>query len=126
MVITSHEPRDPFDLRAALRAEIAAGAEDLRALKRWWRTPPDRRPEPPQTRSGLADVPSAKVRATLLHLALGHIRRRLHLRVWKGQAVATLEAQAQRLAAELDHLNYLAPALDEKWRARLEVMLGRE
>jgi hypothetical protein len=124
MVITSHEP-DLFDLRAALRAELAASAEDLRALKRWWRTPPDGRPAPPQTRSGLADVPSAKLRATLLHLALAHLRRRLHLRVWKGQPVATLDAQAERLATELGRLGFLMPALDGEWRARLEVMLGR-
>jgi hypothetical protein len=128
MFMTRDEPRsDTLDLRAALRAEIAAGAEDLCALKRWWRTPPDDRPPPPTTRSGLGDLPSAKLRATLLHLALAHVRRRLHLRTWKGRPVATLAAQAERLAEELrlDGLAVTAPALDQTWRGRLLVMLDR-
>jgi hypothetical protein len=129
MVIARHEPNnDLLDLRAALRAELAAGVEDLRALKRWWRTPPDERPAPPPTRSGLIDLPSAKLRATLLHLGLAHTRGRLHLRTWNGRPVATLAAQAQRLAHELaclDQLLMTMPALDEAWRARLRVMLSR-
>ena len=110
-----------------LRAELAATAADLRLLKRWWRSPPDDRPPPPPTRSGLASVRDAKLRATLLHLALAHARRRLHLRTWRGEAVDTLAAQAQRLAGELARLGKLlvsTPALDEPWRRRLEVMLA--
>jgi hypothetical protein len=129
MVITSHEPlNEPLDLNAALRTELAAGAEDLRALKRWWRTPPDERPVPPPTRSGLADVASAKLRATLLHLALAHTRRRLHLRTWNDRAVATPAEQAQRLAEELDRLDRFlvtVPVLDQEWRAQLRVILAR-
>lgn len=112
----------------ALRAEIAASAADLRALKRWWRLPPAERPAPPTTRSGLASVRDAKLRATLLHLALAHARRRLHARTWRGEAIASLEEQARRLTEELARLGKLTvttPALDEAWRARLEVMLRR-
>ena len=114
-------------LREQLRAELAATAADLRLLKRWWRSPPDDRPPPPATRSGLASVRDAKLRATLLHLALAHSRRRLHLRTWRGEAVDTLAAQAQRLTDELARLGKLlvsTPALDEPWRRRLEVMLA--
>jgi hypothetical protein len=115
-------------LRAQLRAELAATAADLRLLKRWWRSPPDDRPPPPATSSGLASVRDAKLRATLLHLALAHSRRRLHLRTWRGEEVATLAAQAQRLTDELARLGKLlvsTPALDEPWRRRLEVMLAQ-
>ena len=114
-------------LREQLRAELVATAADLRLLKRWWRSPPDDRPPPPATRSGLASVRDAKLRATLLHLALAHSRRRLHLRTWRGEAVDTLAAQAQRLGDELARLGKLlvsTPALDEPWRRRLEVMLA--
>ena len=118
-----------FDLREAVRAELAASAADLRVLKRWWRLPPAERPKtPPPTRSGLGDVRAARRRATLLHLALAHGRRRLHLRVWHGQEVASLAAQAALLADELGRLDKLvvttAP-LDEAWRARLRVILAQ-
>lgn len=129
MEMTTFEPTDdPGKLGAALRTELAATAKDLRALKRWWRSPPDGRPAPPPTSSGLEDVRSAKLRATLLHLALGHLRRRLHLRTWGGREVASLGAQAERLGAELarlDHLLVTGPALDERWRVRLKAMLAR-
>ena len=114
-------------LRELLRAELAATAADLRLLKRWWRSPPDDRPPPPPTQSGLASVRDAKLRATLLHLALAHSRRRRHLRTWRGEEIVTLAAQAKRLADELARLGKLlvsTPALDEAWRRRLEVMLA--
>jgi hypothetical protein len=118
-----------YDLREALRAELAASAEDLRTLKRWWRLPPAVRPDKaPATRSGLGDVRAAKRRATLLHLALAHGRRRLHLRVWHGHEVASLAAQAALLAEELGRLDKLlvtAAPLDEAWRARLRVILAQ-
>ena len=121
---TTESNEAPLGIR--LRAELAATAADLRLLKRWWRSPPDDRPPPPTTRSGLASVRDAKLRATLLHLALAHWRRRLHLRTWRGEAIDTLAAQAQRLSDELARLGKLlvsTPALDEPWRRRLEVML---
>ncbi len=111
-----------------LRAELAATAADLRVLKRWWRTPPDHRPEaPPPTHTGLG-LCAARLRATLLHLALAHTRRRLHLQVWKERRVGTLAEQAALLADELARLDKLLitrPALDPTWRARLAVILGR-
>ena len=126
--ITHHPVPEPAIANGDLRAELAASAADLRALKRWWRLPPAERPAPPATRSGLAGVRDAKLRATLLHLALAHARRRLHARTWRGEAITSLEEQARRLGEELARLGKLTvttPALDEAWRARLEVMLQR-
>ena len=123
---TSKEPI--ATLRDDLRTELAQAAADLRLLKRWWRSPPAERPAPPATQSGLATVREAKLRATLLHLALAHSRRRLHLHTWRGDAIDSLTSQAKALAAELARLGKLSvstPALEPAWRARLEVMLAQ-
>ena len=124
-----HEPNETQHpiLREVLRRELAATAADLRLLKRWWRTRADaREKEPPATHSGLG-LHGARRRATLLHLALAHSRRRVHLRVWNDRPVASLAEQAALLADELDQLDRLLvsrPALDEAWRARLKVILA--
>jgi len=111
-----------------LRAALADCAQDLRALKRWWRQPPVERPAPPPTRSGLTHIASAKRRATLLHLALAHLRGRMHLRTWRGREVTSPADQAARLAEDLRCLDLAlaeVPVLDREWQHRLKVMLAR-
>ena len=120
-------PQPLGDLRALLRAELAAGADDLRTLKRWWRTPrAERSVDPPATLAGLS-FPCTRLRVTLLHLALAHLRGRQHLRVWQGEPVPTLAAQAAVLAdalARIEKQLTAVPVLDEVWRARLRGILA--
>ena len=80
-------------LRDIIRAEIHATADELRRLKRWWRTPPDDRPERPDTRFALHPL---KQRATLLCMVMAHSRGRIHLRS------STLDEQGAELREALD------------------------
>jgi hypothetical protein len=106
-------------IRDILRVEIHATADEIRRLKRWWRTPPDGRPEPPTTRFALH--PSRR-RATLLCMAMAHSRGRIHLR-----STASLEQQAAQLLEALDAMERMkrqTPLFDAALQAAARAILA--
>jgi hypothetical protein len=108
------------ELRNILRIEIHATADELRALKRWLRTPPDARPEAPTTSAKLYPL---RWRATLLCMLVAHSRGRIHQR-----ATASLEEQAAALVEALDamdRMKYQTPVLDVRIRAAARAILAR-
>ena len=107
-------------IQEIIRAEIHATAGELRGLKRWWRTPPDDRPEPPATRFALHPL---KRRATLLCMLMAHSRGRLHLR-----STSTVEEQGAQLLTALDAMERMTlqtPLLDATLRQAARAILGR-
>jgi len=107
-------------IRDIIRAEIHATADDIRRLKRWWRTPPDERAGPPEVRFALHP---AKRRATLLCMAMAHSRGRIHLRSLGG-----LDEQAAHLVAALDEMDQMkrqTPLLDAGLREAARAILAR-
>jgi len=107
------------EFRDIIRAEIHATADEIRRLKRWWRTPPDDRPEPPATRFALH--PSRR-RATLLCMAMAHSRGRIHLR-----SMASIEQQAAQLREALDameHMRRQTPLFDAALQAAARAILA--
>jgi len=107
-------------LRDILRIEIHATADELRALKRWSRTPPDDRPAPPGARFPLH---LSRRRATLLCMAMAHSRGRIHQ-----HATASLEAQALELVEALDAMDAMkqqTPLLDSRIREAARAILAR-
>lgn len=106
------------ETRDMIRAEIRATADEIRRLKRWSRTPPDRRPEPPATRFAL--VPSRR-RATLLCMAMAHSRGRIHL-----SSSASVEQQAAQLLEALDAMECVkqSPLFDTALRAAARAILA--
>ena len=108
------------ELRETLRVQIHATADEIRWLKRWLRTPPDRRPAPPTTAFAL---PALQRRATLLCMLIAHSRRRIHLRS------RTLEEQAAELRQALDAMEpmkHQVPLLDSRLRAIARAILARQ
>ena len=107
------------EIRDIIRAEIHATADEIRRLKRWWRTPPDRRPEPPATRFALH--PSRR-RATLLCMVMAHSRGRIHLR-----SMAGIEQQATALREALDGMERMkrqTPLFDAALQAAARAILA--
>ena len=105
--------------RDIIRAEIHATADEIRQLKRWWRTPPDDRPEPPTTRCAL--LPS-KRRATLLCMIMAHSRGRIHLRS------STPHEQEGEIVDELDRMDQMkrqTPLLEAGLREAARAILAR-
>lgn len=103
-----------------IRLEIHATAAELRALKRWWRTPPEARPEPPATRCALHP---SKRRATLLCMLMAHSRGRIHRR-----STGTLDEQAQALREALDAMDRMklqTPLLNAGLREAARAILAR-
>jgi hypothetical protein len=103
-----------------IRAEIHATAAEIRALKRWWRTPPDDRPEPPSTRFALHP---SKRRATLLCMVMAHGRGRVHLR-----STSSVEEQGALLLEALDAMERMKiqrPLLDASLREAARTILAR-
>jgi len=106
------------EIRKAIRAEIHATADELRALKRWWRTPADARPEPPTTRHALHPL---KRRATLLCMVMAHSRGRVH------RAAGTLAEQHATVVealAEMDRMKLQTPLLDASLREAARAILA--
>jgi len=92
------------EIRTIIRAEIHATAAEIRSLKRWWRTPPDRRPERPDTRFALLPL---QRRATLLCMMMAHSRGRIH------QRSSTLDEQAAQLGEAIGAMPHAStPLLD--------------
>lgn len=107
------------EIRAMIRADIHATADEIRQLKRWWRTPPDRRPEPPTTRFALC---SSRRRATLLCMVMAHSRGRLHLR-----SMAGIEQQAAALREAMDAMERMkrqTPLFDAALQAAARAILA--
>lgn len=108
------------ELRETIRAQIHATADEIRWLKRWLRTPPDRRPASPTTSVAL---PALQRRATLLCMMIAHSRRRIHLRS------QSLEDQAAELSQALDAMEPVqdeTPLLDPDLRAACrEILAGQ-
>ena len=105
-------------IRDIIRAEIHATADEIRRLKRWWRTPPDDRPERPATRFALEP---SKRRATLLCMVMAHSRGRLHLRS------TTIEQQGAQLVEALDAMEPMklqTPLFDVKLREAARAILA--
>jgi hypothetical protein len=105
--------------RDIIRVEIHSTADEIRRLKRWWRTPPDDRPELPATRFAL--LPS-KRRATLLCMIMAHSRGRIHLRD------STTEEQEGKIIDELDmmdHMKRQTPLLAASLREAARAILTR-
>jgi hypothetical protein len=105
--------------RDIIRAEIHSTAAEIRQLKRWWRTPPDDRPEPPTTRFAL--LPS-KRRATLLCMIMAHSRGRLHLR---GSTTEEQEAEIVDELDMMDHMKRQTPLLAASLREAARAILTR-
>ncbi len=106
-------------IRDIIRAEIHATADEIRRLKRWWRTPPDRRTEPPATRFPLHP---SRQRATLLCMVMAHSRGRLHLR-----SMAGIEQQAAALREALDAMERMKrqmPLFDAALQAAARAILA--
>jgi hypothetical protein len=106
-------------IREIIRIEIHTTAAELRALKRWWRTPPDDRPEPPVTRFALT---SLKRRATLLCMTMAHSRRRLHLHACSG--IAEQEAELVAALDAMDRMKVQTPLLDTRLRDAARAILA--
>jgi hypothetical protein len=104
--------------RDIIRAEIASTAIEIRALKRWWRTPMDTRPERPPTRFALD---SSKRRATLLCMAMAHSRGRIHA---KGGTESEQEAELVEELAEMDRMKVQTPLLDASVREAARAILA--
>ena len=106
-------------LRDTIRPEIHTTGDEIRRLKRWWRTPPDARPERPATRFAL---PALKRRATLLCMIMAHSRGRIHLRA------VTSDEQAATLVEALDAMDAMkiqTPLLAAELRAAARAILAR-
>ena len=106
--------------RDIIRPEIHMTADEIRALKRWLRLPPDERPAQPETRFALAAL---KRRATLLCTIIAHSRGRLHAR-----SAAGTEEQAALLGEALDAMDRMkaqTPVLDARLRAAARGILAR-
>lgn len=107
------------EIRDIIRTEIHSTADEIRRLKRWWRTRPDDRPEPPATRFALH--PSRR-RATLLCMIMAHSRGRIHL-----QSTASVEQQAARLLEALDAMERMkqqTPLFDAALQAAARAILA--
>lgn len=107
------------EIRDVIRTEIHATADEIRRIKRWSRTPPDLRPEPPATRFAL--IPS-KRRATLLCMVMAHSRGRLHLR-----STGSVEQQAAALLEALDAMERMkrqTPLFDAALQAAARAILA--
>jgi hypothetical protein len=103
--------------RDIIRAEIVSTAVEIRALKRWWRTPVEQRPERPATRFALCP---SKRRATLVCTIMAHSRGRVHARG------STLEAQERELVdalSAMDRMQVQTPLLDAGVRAAARAIL---
>jgi hypothetical protein len=107
------------ELRHAIRVEIHATAAELRALKRWWRTPPDARAEPPVTRHALHPL---QRRATLLCMIIAHSRGRVHR---AADGAAEQGAQLVEALAAMDRMRVQTPLLDASLRAAARAILAR-
>jgi hypothetical protein len=106
--------------RQIIRADIHSTADEIRRLKRWWRTPPDDRPEPPVTRFALHRL---KWRATLLCMIMAHSRGRIHLR-----STSRVEDQARAIVEALDAFEPMklqTPLLDARLREAARAILAR-
>jgi hypothetical protein len=104
--------------RDIIRAEILSTAVEIRALKRWWRTPLELRPERPATRFALHP---SKRRATLLCTIMAHSRGRIHVRG------STLEAQEGELGdalSAMDRMQVQTPLLDAGVRGAARAILA--
>ena len=108
------------ELRDILRIEIHAVTDELRALKRWSRTPPDNRPPAPSTSAKLHPL---RRRATLLCTLVAHSRGRIHQR-----ATASVADQAAALVEALDamdRMKFQTPVLDARIRETARAILSR-
>lgn len=106
-------------LRDIVRTEIHSTAHEIRALKRWWRTPPEQRPARPATQFAIGP---SKQRATLLCMVMAHSRGRVHL------SLLTLDAQETRLREALDVMDRMTvqtPLLDVPLREAVRAILVR-
>ncbi len=108
-------------IQEIIRAEIHSTADEIRRLKRWWRTPPDDRSDPPATRFALH--PSRR-RATLLCMLMAHSRGRRHLR-----STSTVEEQGAQILEALDAMERMklqTPLLDATLREAARAILARK
>jgi hypothetical protein len=108
------------DLRALIRAEIAATVHDLRVLKPWTRLPRQDRGARPDTRF---DLITTKARATLLCTIIAHSRGRIH-RCAAHDGLAAQAAMIETHLAALEAGRGL-PLLDANIRAAARVILAR-
>jgi hypothetical protein len=108
-------------IREIIRTEILSTAEEIRLLKRWWRTPPDARPEPPVTSFALHPL---KRRATLLCMLMAHSRGRIHLRSTPG--VEEQAAQIREMLEAMERMKLQTPLLDAKLREAARAILARK
>ena len=107
-------------LRDIIRADIHITADEIRRLKRWWRSGPDERPEPPATRFPLHPL---KQRATLLCMVMANSRGRIHLRSAGG-----VDEQDVAIAAaldEMDRMRYQTPLFEAGLRDAARAILAR-
>ena len=104
--------------RDIIRAEILSVAVEIRELKRWWRTPPDKRPDRPVTRFALQP---SKRRATLLCMIMAHSRGRIHVR---GSALEAQDTELVEELADMDRMKVQTPLLDAGVRDAARAILS--
>lgn len=105
-------------IRELIRTEILSTADELRQLKRWWRTPPDARPDRPATRFALE---LSKRRATLLCMAIAHSRGRIHRR---GATAVEQAAQLGEALDAMDRMKVQTALLDARLREAVRAILA--
>lgn len=108
------------ELREIIRLQIHATADEIRWLKRWLRTPPDRRPARPTTTFAL---PALKRRATLLCMMIAHSRRRIHLR---SQSLDDQGGELRQALDTMESMTYQVPLLDPRLRAAGRAILAQQ
>lgn len=106
-------------LRDIIRTEILFTADEIRGLKRWWRTPADERPERPAARFALHP---SKRRATLLCMVMAHSRGRIHLR---GSALGEQCAAILEALDAMDRMKVQTPLFDPSIRDAARAILAR-
>ena len=105
--------------RDIVRAEIHATADEIRALKRWWRTPPEQRPGRPATRFAIGP---SKQRATLLCMVMAHRRGRIHL---QSTTLADQETRLREALDVMDRMTIQTPLLEAHLREAARAILVR-